>query len=258
MEFIGMTKETFSSYDDIASDDSMFSKDMSDTTYSGKDEFSNYQENESCLGEKVELKARSLFFDSIPKRNCKRKRMKKDHSKKTESACASSRDEVEVRDPSIITIKAIHIYPKESSISSTFTSENSFQPKETSPKKNQIDDGKRQSEYENIMYVSHPHYKRTQLLTDLSQSVAFDGPNDLNINTMNDATVTREALKYAERFMTIDGGERLSLNEVAMKNKEFLSSLPKEFLPYIDHNPSIFEYAPISLSKAVGLSRHAR
>jgi len=260
-----MTTENISSNDENQSEDSTDSKDISDTTFSGKDEYSNYaemdyeNENEGCPGKNVELKARSLFFDSIPKRNCKRKRMKRDLLKKAASACLSSSEEINERDTSVITIKAIHIYSKESSISSTFTSENSFQPKEKSPKKSQVDDGKRQREYENIMYATHPHYKKTQLLRDLSQSIADDGPNNLSIQKTSYAKENSEDnLKHAARYMRIDGCEGLSFSEMESTNKEFISSLPRQFLPYIDQNPSMFEYVPITLEKAVGLSSHAR
>ena len=217
------------------------SEGIGDTTDTTKDGDSNENSLEGSPEESVELVTRSLFFDSIPKRKYKRKksRMKRYFLKKAATACRSSNGNLKPNDSSSITIKAIHINWKDASISSTFTSENSFEHQK------KFDDKSHKITCERLMSSSHPFYNSTTMLTELSKCIAEDRKYDDAYQTFTDKGRSEK-----------NSSEDKDLNDST--NKEFLASLPSQFLPFIGENPSLFEYMPMTLEKAVDLSSKAR
>jgi hypothetical protein len=215
------------------------------------------ESNGNCVVGNVELVARSLFFDSIPKRKCKRKRMRRDLLRTAASACLIPTEEVDVRDSSTISINAIHLNSNESSISSTFTSEESFKQ----AKKVKFDDKSRLKEYENIITVAHPFYNSTKMQTVLSKCVA-DNTQNTNLAQISDkdAQNTEEYLNQCARNFSFKAHEApgLSNSQMNLIREKFIASLPSKLLPSVGENPLLFAGLPITLGKAVKLSPHAR
>ena len=230
---------------------------LSDQSYILKEEDEKYFERNS--GDNVELVTRSLFFDSVPKRKGKRRRsrMKRDILRKASAACLSPNKENNDHDLSTVTIRAIQIHSKESSISSLFTSENSYDINE----KRLAKDEDIQQQFTSMANFVHSYPSNSTILNELSNAVGTDPIKFQWAQRSDEKNQDEEKIMIdlSTYMFKEDREECLNIrSEMDSTNREFISSLPSQFLSFIGSNPTLFEFMPMSLEKALDISSHAR